>query len=185
MLFDFLGYVRRASTGLRPHGLVARKLPNRQSKRGWLSLADPADGESPPPVAPGSVFAVIGCQRTGTHLLRDVLNSNPAIAVREEPFSGGPHYMNWHKFVERVAKNCYPPPLPSDAMVLFDQYIHAIKRDVREDSDSYGGPKRRLKFIGLDVKYEHIKCISPMYMDLQASSCQTPQRQKNTNVGVF
>jgi hypothetical protein len=111
---------------------------------------------------------MIACQRTGTHLLRDILNSNPAIAVWVEPFSYGPHPMCWHNFMRKFSEGQYPPPTPADATILLDQYIETIKQHVHLESEMYGGPKPQLKVIGLDVKYEHIKCVSPLYMDLQS-----------------
>lgn len=117
---------------------------------------------------PPEILAVIACQRTGSHLLREVLNSCPSIAIWSEPFCYGPHPMLWHNFMRRVKTHNYPPVMPADAAELADEYLRALRRHVRDHSSLYGGPKPELKFIGLDIKYEHIRCLSPLYLDLQA-----------------
>jgi LPS sulfotransferase NodH len=128
----------------------------------------PKGGESAKPVEPDSLFAIIACQRSGTHLLRHILNSNAAIAVLGETFSHAQYFMCWHNFVGNLTSERYPPLDRIQAAALVDEYIHAIHRDVGLNSDSYGGPKRQLQWIGLDIKYEHIRCVGPLYSDLRS-----------------
>jgi hypothetical protein len=108
-----------------------------------------------------TLLGLIACQRTGTNLVREILNSNPAVAIWIEPFSNGPHFMCWHNFIKNQ------PVLPEDAAVALDKYVERIKRHIQEDTALYGGPKE-LGVVGLDVKYEHIRCADPVYINLQA-----------------
>ncbi|HEY3395702.1 MAG TPA: Stf0 family sulfotransferase [Lacipirellulaceae bacterium] len=133
-----------------------------------LRRAQPVAGQSARPVEPDTAFAVIACQRNGTHLLRHILNSNSEIAVLGETFSHAEYFMCWHNFVQTLPDGYYPPRTQSDTMMLVDHYLHAIRRDVHANSDCYGGPKSRLKLIGLDIKYEHIRCVAPLYSNLRS-----------------
>lgn len=133
-----------------------------------LRPAHPVGGQFAQRVEPDTAFAAIACQRNGTHLLRHILNSNPAIAVLGETFSHAEYFMCWHNFVRTLPDGCYPPRTQSDTMMLVDHYLHAIRRDVHANSDCYGGPKSQLKMIGLDVKYEHIRCVAPLYSNLRS-----------------
>jgi hypothetical protein len=120
------------------------------------------------PLCDGSLFALVACQRSGSHLLREILNSNPAIALLSEPFSRDPEPANWHNFAATLPPHEYPPPLPADAAALLDRYVDLIQRDVDDNSDWYGGRKSSRRMIGLDVKYNQLRSIGPMYLDLRA-----------------
>jgi LPS sulfotransferase NodH len=168
MISKPLAYVGRALGGNLSLPISGLKLAGRLIESGRLKRSQAVLPTSPEPVAPCPAFAVIASQRTGTHLLREILNSNPSLAVRVEPFSYGPDRLCWHNFVQTFPRNEYPPPMPADATALFDKFLQAIKQDIQVDHDCYGGAKPELKLVGLDIKYEHIKCISPLYMDLRA-----------------
>jgi hypothetical protein len=120
------------------------------------------------PLAFHTPFALIACQRSGTHLLREILNSNPCIALLAEPFSRQPQSVYWLNFVRTLPENQYPPLLPEDATALLDQYLQVIQRDVQENRCWYGGSKVPLKALGLDVKYNQLKCVTPLITDLRA-----------------
>jgi hypothetical protein len=133
-----------------------------------LKPLEPVGGQYPQPIKPDTVFAVIACQRNGTHLLRHILNSSPAIAVLGETLSHAEYFMCWHNFVRNLPDGYYPPHSRTQAMMLVDHYLHEIERDVARNSDCYGGQKPRLKWVGLDIKYEHIRCVEPLYSDLRS-----------------
>jgi hypothetical protein len=167
LAFNLLAYAGRALKAFqaprKSAAMTARPFEPRRRSRAKLVA-----GESAQSVKPDTVFAVIACQRSGTHLLRHILNSSPAIAVLGETLSHAEYSMCWHNFVRNSPDGCYPPHTSRDATMLFDHYVHAIERDVHRNSDCYGGPKPQLKRIGLDIKYEHIRCVAPLYSDLRS-----------------
>ena len=167
MFFNLLAHAGRALKAIQSPGYRAAMAARRFEPR-RLRRAKSVGGRAAQPIEPDTAFAVIACQRNGTHLLRHILNSNPAIAVLGETFSHAKYFMCWHNFVGNLPDGCYPPLTRPDTMMLVDHYIHAIKRDVHVNSDCYGGPKPQLKLIGLDVKYEHIRCVEPLYSDLRS-----------------
>jgi hypothetical protein len=120
----------------------------------------------PPPTC-DKLFALVGCQRTGTHFLREIMNTNPAVAVMAEVFSNYPRPVYWHNFVRSLPKRRYPPLLPPDAMALLDEYVQVVQRDIHIRSDWYGGPKPALEIVGFDVKYNQLKCVAPVFSDLR------------------
>jgi hypothetical protein len=113
------------------------------------------------------IFSLVACQRSGTHLLREMLNSSPWIALAAEPFSPGANPMLWQNYVRTLSPENYPPPTFIDARALLDRYMHLIENDIEQNSDWYGGPKPQLKAIGLDVKYDQLKCVVSLYSDLR------------------
>jgi hypothetical protein len=125
---------------------------------------------TPPGATTGlrSAFAVIACQRSGTHLLREILNSHPQLALLAEPFSPSPKPIYWTTYVRGLADDQYPPKLAADSMALLDQYIEVIHQDVDESPDWYGGEKSSSRFVGLDVKYNQLHCVRPLYFDLRS-----------------
>jgi LPS sulfotransferase NodH len=112
-------------------------------------------------------FALIACQRSGTHFLREILNSNPCIALLAEPFSRFNRSVYWHNYSRSLPEDQYPPQHMDAAMALVDRYMEAILDDVQENSVWYGGPKSPVKALGLDVKYNQLKCVTPMFTDLR------------------
>src|SRR6476660_6255059 len=124
----------------------------------------------PEPLEPHSKFAVISCQRSGTQILRDVLNSNSHIGLLAEPFSRYHRSVYWHNYVHTLSEELYPPQYATDAMLLLDQYMDKIREEFREnkDKEGCGGSKPDLRTVGLDVKYNQLKGISPEIIDLRA-----------------
>jgi hypothetical protein len=120
------------------------------------------------PRRPVQSFALIACQRSGTQLLREVLNTNPQVALLAEPFSIDPQPVYWNNFVRGLPAADYPPRLPADAMAVLDKYLAGIYADVSCNDDWYGGPKVAERAIGLDVKYNQIRFVRPMFDDLRA-----------------
>jgi hypothetical protein len=113
------------------------------------------------------VFALVACQRTGTQVLREVLNTSPAVALLAEPFSVGPEPIYWQNFVRTLPSSDFPPQYASDALALLDRYVALIRQDVDKTYEWYGGPKSRLRAVGLDVKYNQLRCANPIFSDLR------------------
>jgi LPS sulfotransferase NodH len=138
----------------------------------WLRMAR----QSFPPFAskpsllakPQSHFALIACQRSGTHLLREIISSSPYIALLKETFSPSPKSVYWCNFVHRLAKDQFPPVTPEAAMKVFDKHMRRIARDVHIEHEWYGGPKPCLKSLGLDIKYHQLKGVAALSMNLES-----------------
>ena len=114
------------------------------------------------------LFAIIACQRSGTQVLREVLNSNPHIAIVAEPFSPDDRSTSWHNYVHTQVGQGLPPLTPADAVDFFDCYEDYLRADLPVHPNHYGGLKRLPTWIGLDVKYNQIKHVHPLYIDLRA-----------------
>lgn len=168
MLFSLLALAGRMFAGCRRGGYAGARLANSfwQScrRRDAHHAMDASSHEATSP----ELVAVIACQRTGSHLLREVLNSNPQVAIWGEPFCDGSHHLCWLHYVRRLRSGRYPPLVSADATEVMDQYLRELRRNIREKSSLFGGPKPELKIFGLDVKYDHLGCIRPFYMDLLA-----------------
>ncbi len=117
---------------------------------------------------PSCHFALIGCQRTGTHLLREIVNSNPHVALMVETFSLTPKRMYWCNFLRTLPKSRFPPLTPEIAMDVFDEHVRRIRRDVQIEPEWYGGSKPDLKALGLDVKYNQLKNFASLSINLRS-----------------
>ncbi len=155
-LRSFFGAVRRLLT---PEGYA-------RSIRQDFAMPAPSILESGRLPSSIRLFAVVGCQRTGTQLLREVLNSNNRLALVAEPFTPYPAPIFWHNCVRQLPPEKYPTQTVSDAQALLDRYMSVLHRDVYSNSESYGTPKRKLTALGLDVKYNQLRCAGPVYTDL-------------------
>lgn len=130
-------------------------LPERSIRNGSQSLVRP------------DLFALIACQRSGTHLLREIINSNPGIALFSEPFTPDPNPVYWSTYIRTLSAHEYPPLLPEDAMDLLDRYMLRVQQDLDVENMWSGGGKPQLRTLGLDVKYNQIKCVNPVSSNLR------------------
>jgi len=113
--------------------------------------------------------ALIACQRSGTHLLCEIVNSNPCAALLSEPFTPTWEYLRWQNYVQMQPSERYPSASAADAMALLDEYLRIVERDVRTRPAWYGAEKKpELRALGLDVKYNQLKCVNPLINDLCA-----------------
>lgn len=117
--------------------------------------------------APGA-FAMIASQRSGTQLLREILNSNPHVAIIAEPYSPNAHPATWHKFIQTRPNDQVPSLAYGDTAALLDKYIQSVQHYVYDNNDRFGGPKKSQLLIGLDIKYNQIKCCGPLFSDLRS-----------------
>jgi hypothetical protein len=116
---------------------------------------------------PRTVFAVIAIQRSGTHLLREILNSNNQLSIASEPFNRITQSFCFEKYVASLPEEAYPACDSDQAMKLLDGFIDTLDADVDRNQFVYGGPKRQNRAIGLDVKYNQLKSAAPAYCDLR------------------
>lgn len=116
----------------------------------------------------GRMFAIIASQRSGTHLLREVLDSSPHVAIVAEPFSREHRRAVWDMFVKTVPPDVFPLADFDQATLLLDQYQDFARKDFAEYPREYGGVKQSPTLLGLDIKYNQLKYVSPSLADLCA-----------------
>lgn len=113
------------------------------------------------------IVAMIAIQRSGTHLLREILNSNRQVAMSPEPFNRDTESFCWDKYIASLPKHKQRPCDSAEAMQQLDEFIEALNHDIRRNRRVYGGRKRRRRMIGLDIKYNQLKAVGPAYNDLR------------------
>lgn len=57
---------------------------------------------------------------------------------------------------------------PEIAIEVFDEHMLRIRRDVQIEPEWYGGRKPDLKALGLDVKYNQLKCFNSLSINLRS-----------------
>lgn len=107
-----------------------------------------------------SLFVVIGAQRTGTNLLREILNTNPQIAMLGEILSPSAAPAHWDNFLRGQPPGTFPPATPAEAEALLDRYFQFVLYRIRNHWVS--GDKSRCRAIGVDIKYNQLRHIAPV-----------------------
>jgi LPS sulfotransferase NodH len=118
-----------------------------------------ADGDSDVSLGSNVLFAVIGAQRTGTNILREILNSNDQIAMLGEVLSPSPAPAHWENFCRNLpVRDLHPESLPQ-AEELLDRYFEFVRYRIR----NYwaGSRKSRSQAFGVDIKYNQLRLIAP------------------------
>ncbi len=100
-------------------------------------------------------FVVVGTQRTGTTVLRETLNSNPAVALSGEVFLRDPG-----GFDDYAAKVGWSRP--EDYLAAERQILDFLKH-LADSADA------SMKVFGIDVKYSHLRAVSPRHQPLSAA----------------
>ena len=101
-----------------------------------------------------SLFVVIGAQRTGTNLLREILNTNEQIAMLGEVLSPSPAPAHWDNFCRRLPHHSVLPATPGEAESLLDQYFEFVQYRIR--NHWAGNKKNRSRAFGVDIKYNQL-----------------------------
>jgi hypothetical protein len=109
-------------------------------------------------------FALIGSQRCGTNFLRELLNTNPETVVHGEVLMPYPLPNCWHNYVRTMVNRAMPPLYAPDATELFDDYLVYLREDVKR---GYIGKVGSLSAVGLDIKYNQLRYITPLIRDLR------------------
>lgn len=105
------------------------------------------------------LFVVIGAQRTGTNILREILNSNERIAMLGEVLSPSPAPAHWDNFGRgRPARSLLRASF-AEAQSLLDQYFDFVQFRIRNHWE--GDKKRRSRAFGVDIKYNQLPLIAP------------------------
>src|SRR4051812_2431999 len=101
------------------------------------------------------LFAVIGNQRTGTNILREILNTNEWIAMLGEILSPSPAPAHWQNFISALPDDERRRLMAAERERLLDRYFDFICYRVREHWAERA--KRSSRAIGIDVKYHQLR----------------------------
>ena len=115
------------------------------------------------PMFPGTginFFVVIGAQRTGTNLLREILNTNEQIAMLAEILSPSPAPAHWENFLRGHPAETFPAAGPTEAEALLDRYFQFVLYRIR--NHWVGADKSRCRAIGVDIKYNQLRQLDPL-----------------------
>jgi hypothetical protein len=106
---------------------------------------------------------VIGAQRTGTNILRDILNTNEQIAMLGEVLSPSPAPAHWDNFRGGLSVHSTLPASAGEAESLLDQYFDFVRYRIRNHWE--GNRKSRSHAFGVDIKYNQLADIAPANWD--------------------
>lgn len=104
-------------------------------------------------------FVVIGARRTGTNLLREVLNTNPQIAMLGEVFTPSPAPAHWVNFLAIRPNRRFPPSDTAEATSLVDEYFGFVESRIRHHWQ--GNAKATSRALGFDIKYDQLRQVTP------------------------
>jgi hypothetical protein len=105
------------------------------------------------------LFVVIGAQRTGTNLLREILNTNEHLAMLAEVMTPNPAPAHFDNFLRTVPAAAAAIDTVSNTRSLLDRYFDYVFYRITNfwiDAD-----KSRVKAIGVDIKYNQLRTVSP------------------------
>ena len=110
---------------------------------------------------------VIGAQRTGTNILREILNTNEQIAMLGEILSPSPAPAHWDNFCRGLPDRNPLPTSTGAAESLLDQYFEFVEYRIRNHWE--GNKKSRSHAFGVDIKYNQLPLIAPANWDSASS----------------
>jgi LPS sulfotransferase NodH len=105
------------------------------------------------------LFVVIGAQRTGTNILREILNTNDEIAMLGEVLTPSPAPAHWDNFCRTLPVGTVHPTTVSEAEALLDQYLEFVQYRIRNHWE--GNKKNQSHAFGVDIKYNQLREIAP------------------------
>jgi LPS sulfotransferase NodH len=121
------------------------------------------DRETRPNSSPSLVktqwFVVIGARRTGTNILREILNTNREIAMLGEVFTPSLAPAHWPNFLGQPGLRKSPLSNLADPSSLLDEYFQFVEYRIRNHWQ--GNAKAASRALGLDIKYEQLREIAP------------------------
>lgn len=109
------------------------------------------------------LFVVIGAQRTGTNILREILNTNEQIAMLGEVLSPSSAPAHWDNFCHGLPLQAAFPKSFAEAEALLDQYFAYVRYRICNHWE--GDRKRGSRAIGVDIKYNQLSRIRPADWD--------------------
>jgi hypothetical protein len=122
-------------------------------------MRDLPNSNTPSEVGDGHLFAVIGAQRTGTNILREILNTNDHIAMLGEILTPSPAPAHWDNFCRGLPVGRALPASFTEAESLLDEYFEFVRYRIRNHWE--GNRKRCARSFGVDIKYNQLRYIAP------------------------
>jgi LPS sulfotransferase NodH len=104
-------------------------------------------------------FIVIGARRTGTNILREVLNTNLQVAMLGEVFTPSSAPAHWDNFVALRPDCRFPPSDSAEASSLMDEYFKFVESRIRKHWDAKA--KAASRALGFDIKYDQLRHVTP------------------------
>ena len=105
------------------------------------------------------LFVVIGAQRTGTNILREILNTNEQIAMLGEVLTPSPAPAHWDNFSRSLPARSVLPATFSETESLLDKYFEFVRYRIRNHWE--GNKKSQSHAFGVDIKYNQLRDIAP------------------------
>ena len=107
------------------------------------------------------LFVVIGAQRTGTNILREILNTNAEIAMLGEVLTPSPAPAHWDNFSRTLPVGTAHPASLGQADALLDRYFKFVQYRIRNHWE--GNRKNQSHAFGVDIKYNQLRDIAPSH----------------------
>ncbi len=105
------------------------------------------------------LFVVIGAQRTGTNILREILNTNERLAMLGEVLTPSPAPAHWDNFCRNQPAHSVLPATFSETEFLLDKYFEFVRYRIRNHWE--GNKKSQSHAFGVDIKYNQLRDIEP------------------------
>jgi hypothetical protein len=106
------------------------------------------------------LFMVVGTQRTGTTLLRDILNSNDNVVMVAEVMLPHLDSCHWDHFAPNLSAGSLPPPDEASGLDMLDRYFRYIHCQVRA---KWNDPRKSSTCaIGVDIKCDQLRLVEPV-----------------------
>ncbi len=105
------------------------------------------------------LFVVIGAQRTGTNILREILNTNDEIAMLGEVLTPSPAPAHWANFCRTLPVRTVHPANVGEAEALLERYFEFVQYRILNHWE--GNRKNRSHAFGVDIKYNQLRDIAP------------------------
>jgi LPS sulfotransferase NodH len=112
-------------------------------------------------------FVVIAAQCTGTNLLREILNTNPRLAMLGEILFPNPAPAHWENFLKGQAPGAFPTWEPRATEDLLDRYFDYVLYRIR--NHWLGGDKSGCRAIGVDIRYNQLRLLAPVAWNSRAT----------------
>jgi LPS sulfotransferase NodH len=105
------------------------------------------------------LFFVIGVQRTGTTLLREVLNRNPQVMMMAEVLLPYPDSCHWEHFAATLPADFRQPADEAAGFALLDRYFSYLHAEMTIRWSAPG--KAAARAYGVDIKLDQLDVIRP------------------------
>jgi len=114
-------------------------------------INNPSDG--------ARLFVVIGTQRSGTNLLREILNTNEKVAMLGEVLMPSPAPAHWDNFCRGLPAGSVHPDARAEADSLLNRYFDFVQYRIRNHWEN--NCKSGSRAFGVDIKYDQLERIAP------------------------